>query len=57
MNEVQINQIVMDNRNYITCESGIFDDFDFVLCKRIIGESQDNSCAFLAISVVGSQAN
>ena len=49
---VTIDQIVVDNPQYVTCEGGDFDAFQLVLCRRIDDE-QFNTCAFLAASVAG----
>lgn len=51
-----LNQEVGSATGYITCVSGIFDPFDFVLCKRK-EDTIDSTCAFLAFSVLNITIN
>lgn len=52
MNEIVVGQVVVANPAYEAAESGSFDLFDMVLCRRIVDTDGPN-CAFLCASVLG----
>jgi hypothetical protein len=54
MIQIDLNQVVNSNPEYVTCEEGDFEDFEYVLCKRK-SEDENDTCCFLAISVVGCE--
>ena len=43
-------QDVISNMKYITCESGNFDEFEFVKCK-LKTDNADNTVMFLAYQI------
>lgn len=47
---IVLNQEVAVNTNYITCEEGEFNDFDFVLCK-LKNEIDSSTVMFLATQI------
>ena len=51
MIKIGVNQIVVSNREYVSCQSGYFDPLDHVLCKRLNDESE-NTCSFLAKFII-----
>lgn len=51
MIKIEINQEVYLNLEYITCESGEFDENDLVKCKKK-NEVECNTCAFLASQII-----
>jgi hypothetical protein len=51
---VDLSQEVAENPEYVSCAEGAFDEYDFVFCRRKT-DQQNNTCAFLARSVVGEQ--
>lgn len=52
MHEIFVGQVVVANPAYEAAESGSFDLFDMVLCRRIVDTDGPN-CAFLCASVLG----
>ena len=52
---ISLNQEVESNKNYVTCESGIFQTLDFVLCKNKL-EEQNNTVMFLVDSIITTGA-
>lgn len=50
MQNVEIGQVVLANLNYITCEAGVFEDFDFVKCK-LKNETAENTVMFFACQI------
>lgn len=50
MQSVTLWQSVLANLNYITCEAGVFDDFDFVKCK-LKNETAENTVMFFACQI------
>lgn len=51
---MDLSQEVAENPEYVSCAEGAFDEYDFVFCRRKT-DQQNNTCAFLARSVVGEQ--
>ena len=49
---ITLNQIVMSNSNYVTCETGEYDPLEFVEC-RMHNDAGAPTCAFLAYMVDG----
>jgi hypothetical protein len=50
MQNVEIGQVVAANLNYISCETGVFDDTDFVMCK-LKNEIAENTVMFFAYQI------
>ena len=50
MIKIEKNEEVQANTNYITCESGEFEETDFVLCK-LKTELSENIVMFLASQI------
>lgn len=53
MIKIELGQEVYENQDYITCESGEFDPYDLVKCKKK-NEVECNTCAFLASQIINS---
>ena len=51
---MSLSQEVAENPEYVSCVEGTFDEYDFVFCRRKT-DQQNNTCAFLARSVVGEK--
>lgn len=51
MNHIVVGQVVASNTNYESCEEGYFEDYDYVVCKRI-NCVDDCIVTFFAISIV-----
>lgn len=50
MQSVVLGQGVICNDKYVTCQSGIFDDFEFVNCK-LKTDDANNTVMFLAYQI------